>query len=113
MPNPNADPTTARRAKRAKRTRGVGSLDAMRAKLWQAIVTAEEAMLTAADAGDTAGALRGVHALAQASGAFVRIVEAGEIEPRLAELEAAVAAGKGPAAAPGYGGSSSYTSARA
>lgn len=87
MPNPNANPTAARAAKRAKRTRALGDLDAMRRKLWQAIVTAEEAMLRAADTGDTAATLRGVHALAQASGAFVRIVEAGEIEPRLAELE--------------------------
>lgn len=87
MPNPNANPTAARAAKRAKRTRALGDLDAMRRKLWQAVTTAEEAMLAAADAGDTAATLRGVHALAQASGAFVRIVEAGEIEPRLAELE--------------------------
>jgi hypothetical protein len=87
MPNSNADPAAARAAKRAKRTHALGDLPAMRRKLWQAVVTAEEAMLRAADAGDTAGALRGVHALTQASGAFVRIVEAGEVEPRLAELE--------------------------
>lgn len=90
MPNPNANPTAARAAKKAKRTRTLGDLTAMRRKLWQAVTTAEEAMLRAADAGDTAATLRGVHALSQASTAFIKIVEAGEIEPRLAELEARI-----------------------
>lgn len=69
----------SRRASRA------GTLDDVRAKLWAAIERAE----TLTEDPDASTALKATHALVQACGAFVKVVEVGELEGRLADLEAA------------------------
>lgn len=80
----------ARIAKRRKRDGG--DLTKMRRALWRAVEAAEAALMDGAAAGDAAAVLKAVHAITQASGAFARLVEVGELEARLAELEAALAA---------------------
>ncbi|WP_019588731.1 hypothetical protein [Deinococcus apachensis] len=84
--NPNADPTKARQAKRAKRK--PPGLDALLLKLWKAIETAEE--LLSKD--DDAVRLKAVHALAQTGSAYARAYEVGEMEGRLKAIEDALAA---------------------
>ena len=90
----------ARIAKRRKREGG--DLTKMRRTLWRAVEAAEASLLDAAAAEDAAAVLKAVHAITQASGAFARLVEVGELEARLAELESALAArADGPAIRPG------------
>jgi hypothetical protein len=81
---PNTAP--ARQAKRAKsqtRAAAVGTLADVRAKLWACIGRVEK--LTEAD--DAGTVLRAAHAMVQACGAYVKVVEVGELEARLGELE--------------------------
>lgn len=109
MPNPN--PHKARMAK--KRTRKPGNLAALQRLLWRALLTAErilqgaerregEALALAAEY-ETAMAvealmagtaeremqLRAIHAISQASGQYAKLLEIGELEARIAALEAA------------------------
>lgn len=83
-------PHLARLAKR--RRKKTGDLADMRSALWRAVEIAEGAMLDAAENEDGPAALKAVHALTQASGAYARLVEVGEMEARLAEVEAALEA---------------------
>ena len=77
----------ARQAKRAKaRAAAVGTLADVRAKLWACIERVEA--LT--EDTDNATVLRATHAMVQACGAYVKVVEVGELEGRLAELEKAL-----------------------
>jgi hypothetical protein len=78
-------PHKARRAKKRRRIRKVGDLDAARKKLWQAITTAEDVLLGNAD--DDTMTLKAVHAMTQACTAYAKLVEASELEARLVELE--------------------------
>lgn len=85
MPS-STKPHTARTAKRKRRRiRKVGDLTDARRKLWQAITTAEDVLLS--DQTDDQLALRAVHAITQATTAYAKLVEVGELEARLAELE--------------------------
>ncbi len=88
-------PHVAREAKKRHRAPAAGTLDEMRGKLWAAVLAAARAVERAEAGESNDGVLRGVHAITQASGAYARIVEAGELEARLAELEKAVAAREG------------------
>jgi hypothetical protein len=81
-------PHVARAAKRRKRTRTAGDLADARLSLWQAVKTAEDLLLDAGQ--DAATTLRAVHALTQACTAYAKLVEAGELEARIAELERAM-----------------------
>lgn len=73
----------------AKKRRGKpGDLKATQAVLWRAILTAED-ILNAADEADMQ--LRAVHAISQASGQYAKLIEIGELESRLAVLEAQLA----------------------
>lgn len=83
MSNPNADPTKARQAKKARRKGKPGSLEDARALLWRALERAGE--LLGED--DPAFALKAVHAISQGAMAYARIVEVGELEARIAALE--------------------------
>lgn len=83
MGNPNADPTLARQAKRARRRGKPGTLEDARALLWRALTRAGELL----EEEDPAHALRAVHAISQGAAAYARIVEVGELEARIAALE--------------------------
>lgn len=84
------DPTThlARLAKRNRRA--AGDLAEARKRLYRAVEMAEACMLDAAAEGDRAGVLKAVHATTQAVAAFARVVEVGELEARLEEIEGAL-----------------------
>ncbi|MVN85170.1 hypothetical protein GO986_00085 [Deinococcus sp. HMF7620] len=84
MSNKDADPTKARQAKRMKRRGKPGTLEDARALLWRALTRAGELL----EEDDPAHALRAVHAVSQGAAAYARIVEVGELEARIAALEA-------------------------
>jgi len=81
-----------------KRRRKPGDLAALRRVLWSVIVEVEALMKTplgdddgeAAPRAHQALILKGAHALAQLSGAYTRVVEGGDLEQRIAALEAVV-----------------------
>ena len=90
-------PHVARKAKKRRRTRRKpGTVDHARRVLWAAIERVEEVLHDAAEPENGRAnpdmILRAAHAITQASSAYARIVEAGELEARLGELEAAVEA---------------------
>ncbi|MEM8598471.1 MAG: hypothetical protein AAGF99_00995 [Bacteroidota bacterium] len=83
MPNPN--PSKARQSKKRKRIRRRGSLDDALLVQWQAITTAKEVLL--GSAADDATALRAVHAITQATTAYAKLLEVGELEAEVATLK--------------------------
>jgi len=91
MSNPN--PTAARQARKRKRRGKPGSIEDARALLWRALERAGE-LLEAETVEDGVSrpdnhtALRAIHAISQGAAAYARIVEVGELEARLAALEA-------------------------
>lgn len=89
MANPNADPTKARMARSAS-VRLAGDIVGARQKLWKAITKVESVMDDPTT--QTADILRAVHALTQSVSVFARLVEGTELERRLAEIEARLAA---------------------
>ncbi len=82
-------PHKAREAKKRRRIRKLGDLTDMRRKLWQAITTAEDVLLD--DQSDAVMQLKAVHAITSASTAYAKLIEVGELEARLSELEASLA----------------------
>lgn len=86
----NPDPKEARKAKRARRRGKPGTLEDARALLWRALMRAGELL----EEEDPAHALKAVHAVSQGASAYARIVEVGELEARLAALEAAGSEGE-------------------
>ncbi len=85
MANPN--PHAARLAK--KRARKHGDLPQLLRMLWRALLEAQ-AVLERATEDEAELKLRAVHALSQASGQYVKLLEIGELESRLAALEQAM-----------------------
>ncbi|WP_293909881.1 hypothetical protein [Deinococcus sp.] len=86
----NPNPTKARQARRSKKRTQPGTLNDARALLWRALSRAGD-LLDAEDAEgqpDTHTALRAIHAISQGAAAYARIIEVGELEARLAALEA-------------------------
>jgi len=79
----NSNPHQARMAKR--RLRKSGDMSTLRKVLWQALIEAERVLLEAEDDEMT---LKAVHAISQASGQYSRLLEIGEFEARLAQVEA-------------------------
>ncbi len=65
-----------------KRVRA-GNLDALKRKLWRALLTSE----TLLDSTDAQVRLRAVHATSQAAGVYRSIYETADLEARIAELE--------------------------
>ena len=92
MSNPN--PTEARKAKRQKRREAPGTLEDARALLWKALQRAAELLSTE----DPHLSLKAVHAVSQCAGSYAKVIEVGELEARLAALEAV--GGEGEAAGP-------------
>ena len=70
----------------AKRKKNLGSVADVRRRLWQAVEAAAE--IVSDPASDAGLRLRAVHGLTQASGSYLKLVEADEFEARLAALEA-------------------------
>ncbi len=68
-----------------RRTRKTGDLTDARRKLWQALSVAEEVLL--GHDTDATTLLRAVHAITQATTAYAKLIEVGELEARLSELE--------------------------
>lgn len=86
---PNTAPARRKKAEKRRDTaEATGTLGDVRAKLWACIERVEE-LMTEGDP-DAALVLKGTHALVQACGAFVKVLEVGELEARLADLEAAL-----------------------
>jgi len=77
----NKNPYHGRMGRKAKRS--AGDVDRLREKLWKALERAEGLM----DNDDTAVVLRAIHALAQATGPYLKAVEVGELEARLRAIE--------------------------
>jgi hypothetical protein len=65
-----------------KRVRA-GNLDALKRKLWRALLTSEALL----DSNDPQVKLRAVHATSQAAGVYRSIYETADLEARIAELE--------------------------
>jgi hypothetical protein len=81
MPNPT--PHKARTAK--KRARKPGNLAALQRLLWRALLTAEEIL---DGTSEEEMQLRAIHAISQASGQYLKLIETGELEARVTALEA-------------------------
>lgn len=76
-------------ARLARRDRSrAGDVAELKARVWRAVDAAEAVLTDAAADADAALVLRAVHALTQAAGTYARILETGEMEARLADLEA-------------------------
>ena len=90
MPNPN--PHKARQAK--KRRAKPGSIQDLTEVLWRAVSTLEEHLTRTADAEevDIPELCKLSHALSQSAGVYLKALETGEHEGRLASLEAALEA---------------------
>lgn len=71
--------------KKRRRIRKLGTLEDAQRKLWQAITNAEDVLLDDQVSNETC--LKAVHAITQATTAYAKLVEAGELEARLAEIE--------------------------
>ncbi len=65
-----------------KRVRA-GNLDALKRKLWRALLTSENLL----DSSDPQVRLRAVHATSQAAGVYRSIYETADLEARVQELE--------------------------
>jgi hypothetical protein len=78
---------SARVAKRAQH-RAVGSLPQLLAIMWHALGEAQD-VLDHATAEQAELRLKAVHAIIQAGSAYAKLLEIGELEARLAALEAA------------------------
>lgn len=70
-----------------KRKRKPGSIEDARLVQWRALAAAEVVMFWMAKVGNGGGVLSAVHAITQASTAYAKLVEASELEARVAELE--------------------------
>ncbi len=86
----NKNPYQGRIERKAKRS--AGDITRLREKLWKALERAEGLM----DSDDAAVVLRAIHALAQATGPYLKAVEVGEIEARLRAIEERVNSKEGP-----------------
>ncbi|GAB5518811.1 MAG: hypothetical protein RhofKO_10620 [Rhodothermales bacterium] len=81
-------PHKARAGKKRRRIRKIGSIADAQRKLWQAITCAEDVLLD--DESDSVTTLKAVHAITSASTAYAKLIEVGELEARLTELEEAL-----------------------
>ena len=71
-----------------RRRHKAGDLADLRRMLWQALIEAKRVLLESSDAELT---LRAVHAVSQAAGQYMKLLEIGELEARVAALEASAA----------------------
>lgn len=91
MANPNPDASRARLGRKAARRPRPGTVKQLQGVLWKAITHLEDHLNTAADRErvDTGELVRLTHALSQAAGPYLKALEVGELEARIAALEAA------------------------
>ncbi len=84
------DPQTlpARLAK--ARRRKPGDIEALKRMVWNAITHAQEVLEQSALDGEPELRLKAIHALSQCAGQYSKLIEVGELEARLAALEARV-----------------------
>ena len=79
-------PHKAREAKkRHARLRKTGTIADMQRELWRAVLCATDVLLEPST--DAATTLKAVHAITSASTAYAKLIEVGELDARLAELE--------------------------
>ena len=71
--------------KRHARLRKIGTIADMQRELWRAILCARDVLQDPDN--DTTATLKAVHAITSASSAYAKLVEVGELEARLGELE--------------------------
>jgi hypothetical protein len=76
-----------------KRYRKPGSLAKMRGMLWEALLELS-GMIEASNASEDRK-LRGMHAMAQLAGAYIKVVEVHDLAAQVAELQAAVKRSRG------------------
>ena len=92
MSNPNADPTKARQAKKARRRGKPGTVEDARRLLWQALTRAGELLeVEDPETGqpDNTLALKAIHAISQGAGAYAKDTEVTDLAARIEALEAA------------------------
>jgi hypothetical protein len=90
MSSGNPSPHAARQGKKAKRrAEAEGTLKDLTDTLWRAVKRLDECLdtITEGDEIDTAELCKVTHALAQSAGVYIKVIEAGELEARLAALE--------------------------
>jgi uncharacterized small protein (DUF1192 family) len=80
------NPVQARLARKRKRQ---GTLQDVLEALWQAVTAAEDVL--ASCGGEAEQTMKAVHCLSQAAGQYAKLLEVGELESRLALVEAALA----------------------
>ena len=71
--------------KKRRRVRKIGTLTDARRKLWQAITSAEEVLLD--DQSDNLTVLKAVNSITSASTAYAKLIEVGEMQAQLDELQ--------------------------
>lgn len=79
-----------KKRKKLRRLRKAGTLDDARLTLWRAIKAAEAIMYR--EGQDEDRILKCVHALNQAASGYAKLLEVGELEARIEEVEAAMKA---------------------
>ena len=89
MANPNPDAAKARMGKRAKRRPKPGTVSDLTKVLWSAIHKLEHHLgnVSEAEEVDTGELCRLAHAMSQAASTYLKALEVGEFEARLAALE--------------------------
>jgi hypothetical protein len=75
---------------RVRPHRGLGELQDLRRKMWQAVIEAEALLIR--PRASTSTKLRAVHALTQAGAAYHRLLQASDFEQRLTKMEQALQA---------------------
>lgn len=83
----NSNPHQARAAKRQRTGKKAGSAEDLRTVVWEAIGAAVDLIRDPSTNPDTR--LRAVHAVTQATGSYLKIYEATEIDARLRTIEEA------------------------
>ena len=87
----NNNPTKARQAKRRKRKLKPGDLKDVQSVLWSAIVKLEQHLRDVTEdedqTTDTGELCKLTHALSQSASTYIKALEVGEYEARIAELE--------------------------
>ena len=82
----NSNPTQARTAKKKKRLKA-GTIEEARLMLWRALQRVEQRIEEQEEPVSLNDSLRVLHALSQAVGAYVKVVDMGELEARIQSLE--------------------------
>lgn len=86
----NNNPTKARQAKKRRRKLKPGDLKDVQSVLWSAIIKLEQHLRDVTEneeETDTGELCKLTHALSQSSSTYIKALEVGEYEARIAELE--------------------------